>query len=863
MFVIGILRFLGPTATFKFCGWGRRLPKFACLSLIATGMAMSSLVIVESPAKCKKIQGFLGPGWNVIATMGHIRALDEDLDAVGLERDFEPRYAFLKEKSKAIAGLKSAAAAADTIYLASDDDREGEAIAFSVAVLLGLDPVTTPRSVFHEITKSAVCKAVEQPRRIDMNRVLAQQARSLLDMMIGFTISPLLWSYIGPALSAGRCQTPALRILVDREKELQNFQAQTVWRIRGQWFATVAGGTSPFVFTADLKDELEDQESALNYLENLHDDLGGTVLEAQTKPWSEGAPKPLITSTLQQEASALYKCAPKRTMQIAQKLYEGGHITYMRTDSHVLSEEAKKAATQFVQKHLGEQYVASAAAESSNKKKTAAPPGAQEAHEAIRPTHFTTVDLPSDEGWDTLDQKIYKLIWNRAVQSIMAAARGDERVLTFLADGDPSEFPWEVKWRRMTFPGWKKIGFGSVNLDETEATAGAETAAATWIQAISLREGDKIQWKGLEAYPHMSRPPGRYTEATLVRELEKRGIGRPSTYASLVSVLLDKKYAEKRDKEAKALALTHFHVHQKGQWPPKQEVETKNVGAERDKLVPTSLGLSCLDFCVREFAELFAYDFTAHMESRLDKIAEGQEHWKQVCRDTWASYKDHYEGLKKQGRRSAQTSSAKVREFGDGLKAVLGKKGPILLKEQDGDKDKTIFYGWPEGVSFGDLTEADARTFIDNKAKGTVSGTAWGQWEGQALQEKKGPFGRYIQCGTLSIPLREEDTPETVQQKLAAKKDAQLHSIGEFEFRKGAFGPFMYKKTTGGKKPTFVSLPSDLDPKTLTLEAAQRIYQNGIQQKRAGAASGGRGRGRGRGGGRGGRGGHTQQGQPR
>lgn len=810
---------------------------------------MSSLVIVESPAKCKKIQGFLGPGWSVIATMGHIRALDEDLDAVGLDRDFEPRYAFLKEKSKAIAAIKDAARSAKTIYLASDDDREGEAIAYSVAALLNLPVETTPRSVFHEITKAAVCKAVEQPRRIDMNRVLAQQARSLLDMMIGFTISPLLWNYIGPALSAGRCQTPALRIVVDREQQLQNFQSNTVWRIKGQWQTPGSETASPFVFSADLKDELEDQESACNYLENLHDDTGGTVLEVKTKPWSEGAPKPLITSTLQQEASALYNCAPKRCMQIAQKLYEAGHITYMRTDSAILSEEAWLAAAEFVKKHVGESYIE----KRETKKKPVNAANAQEAHEAIRPTHFTLIDLPSGETWDAMDQKVYKLIWNRAVQSTMAAARGDERVMTLLADGDPGEFPWEAKWRRMTFAGWKKIGFAAATLDESELATQAETAAATWIQAISLREGDKVQWKNLEAYPQISRPPARYNEATLVRELEKRGIGRPSTYASLVGTLLEKKYTEKRDKEAKSVKHIHYLVERKGQWPPRQETETKKMGAERDKLVPTPLGLSLLDFCVREFGNLFAYDFTAHMETRLDKIAEGQEAWKQVCRDTWASYNEHYNELKAAAKKTARSgTSNKVHEFSDGLKAVLGKKGPLLLREDaGGDKEKTIFYGWPEGVAFGDMTEEKALAFLEAKAAGNATEMTWGQWDGHSLIEKKGPFGRYIQCGTLNIPLTSEDTPETVQQKLAAKKEAHLHTLGEFEFRKGAYGPFMYKRASGSKKPVFVSLPSDLDPKTLTEEAAQRIYTNGITQKRAAAAAGRGGGGRGRGGFRG------------
>ena len=272
-----------------------------------------SLCIVESPAKCGKIQGFLGPGWKVVATMGHIRALEETVDAVGIDRDFQPRYTFIKEKGKAMSGIKEAAKSAHTIFLAADDDREGEAIAYSVAVLLNLDPAKTPRAVFHEITKEAVTKAVANPRRLDMNRVDAQQARAVLDMMVGFTISPILWKCVGPALSAGRCQTPALRLLVDREREITTFSAQTSWRISGDWTATAAGLTFP----ASLYDELEDEESAMNFLENIHADTRGEVLSTKTAPRTAAPPKPLITSTLQQEASAIFSYQPKSTMKSA------------------------------------------------------------------------------------------------------------------------------------------------------------------------------------------------------------------------------------------------------------------------------------------------------------------------------------------------------------------------------------------------------------------------------------------------------------------------------------------------------------------------------------------------------------------
>ena len=346
-----------------------------------------NLVIVESPAKCQKIQGFLGTGWKVVASMGHILALEEDLTAVGLENDFEPRFQFMKDKAKAIAQLKEAAQGVTKVYLAADDDREGEAIAYSVALLLKLPVTTTARAVFHEITEKAVKDAVAKPRTLDMNRVYAQQARAVLDMMIGYTISPLLWKHIAHALSAGRCQTPALRLVVDKEREITNFKVSSSWRIKGQWSA----------LTAQMSEDLEDEESAQNYLENLHDVTEGIVNKADTRPWTEAAPRPLITSTLQQEASALFGSNPKRTMQTAQRLYEAGHITYMRTDMAILSEEAVTAAKGWVQKNFGIEYLGTAepVAPATKAKKTKAKveevvekPKAQEAHEAIRPTHL-------------------------------------------------------------------------------------------------------------------------------------------------------------------------------------------------------------------------------------------------------------------------------------------------------------------------------------------------------------------------------------------------------------------------------------------------------------------------------------------
>ena len=787
---------------------------------------MTSVLVVESPAKCSKIQGFLGAGWKVIATMGHIRALDDTLDAVGLDRDFEPRYEFLKDKAKAIAQIKDVCGKGSTVYLASDDDREGEAISYSVAVLLKLNPATTPRAVFREITKDAVLSAVKNPRRLDMNRVYAQQARAVLDMMVGFTISPLLWKYVGSGLSAGRCQTPALRLLADKEDAIRNFASSTTWRVKGQWTT----GTTEF--QAHMTEELEDRESAENYLENLRDETLATVKESVTVPTSESPPSPLITSTLQQEASASMGIQPTSTMKIAQRLYEAGHITYMRTDSAILCEEAKVAARAWVTETFGKEYVAPEVA-AAPKKKTKAQatqkegvPPPQEAHEAIRPTHFETRVLPADEDWSATDRKLYTLIWNRATQSVMAAAKGEKHTVRFVAWADPVEFVWSAVWNRELFAGWKKIGAAATDLDAAEGPTELEEG---WAAATALAEGDTVNWSSLEAAPHDARPPARFTEATLVRELERKGIGRPSTFAALVNTLHTKNYVEKRDVAARDVTLTTLSM-TPGVWPLTETKSTKKVGGEKNKITPTALGTSALEFCLREFEPLFAYEFTKKMEQRLDSIATGTEEWKVLCRDTWGTYKDKYATLK-DGKSTVAPPPSRERLFEGGIKAVQSKKGPLLLKEGP-TKGEATFYGWPEGKTFQTITEEDVAEFV--KAK-QVGGAAIGTFEGLPMIKKTGPFGAYVQCGGTNVPWTPEDTEETLQKKFEAKKQSSL-IVGPFEIRTGPYGPFMFKTALTGKSRKFVSIPTGVDPKTLTQEALVKMYQADIQGKARGQA---------------------------
>jgi DNA topoisomerase-1 len=800
----------------------------------------TALVIVESPAKCKKIAGFLGPGYTVLATMGHIRALDEDLDAVGLDRDFEPRFHFLTEKSKATRPIMEASKSVDKIYLAADDDREGEAIAYSVACLLKRDPLTLPRAVFHEITAKAVREAIQNPRQLDMNRVFAQQARSVLDMMVGFTISPVLWKHVARTLSAGRCQTPALRLVYDREQSITNHTSSTSWGLHGEF------KTDKITFTAKMDDELEDQDSAVNYMENIHTSDQATVKTVVQKPWTANPPKPLITSTLQQEASALHGTNPKTTMKIAQALYEAGHITYMRTDHAVLSEEAITNAHKYIRDTHGEAYIGTAAhcrsasqeegspkkTKKGKKKETEKPeaPQAQEAHEAIRPTHMEHQEITGD--WTPLDRKIYALIWRRAVQACMSPARGQTRTATIHLKEDADAFPWVASWKNTEFQGWQLLG-ATAKLDDDSDDENSSTNQ--WKQAQQIKEGTPLTWSTIQANPKTSKASPRFTEATLIRELEHKGIGRPSTFASLVETLSEKKYVEKKDIPGTKVNHTTLTL-QPSEWPPQTTTKQIQQGAEKNKLVPTPLGESVLTFCVREFPQLFNYEFTAQMETRLDSVAKGEEMWKQVCRDTWNSYKERYATL--MDKASLPSNSEKVKDFGNGLKAVLSKNGLVLVQEAtDGSsspkakgkaKSAATFYSFPEGHTLQTITEEVAREHVE-----ALKDDKLGMWEGHPIVKKSGRYGPYIQCGTINLPYAETDTLEIIYDKLRAKQSSMDNQvrIGGYVFARGQYGPYMFKE--GLKTKQFVGVPDTIDLKTLSATDADALYKQGLEAKKS------------------------------
>ena len=766
-----------------------------------------NLVIVESPAKCSKIQGFLGQGWKVLASMGHIRQLVEDLKALHIEDGFKPEYKFMSDKFKTINQLKEASKNASKVYLASDDDREGEAISYSVAMALGLNISTNPRIVFHEITKSAVLKAISSPRTINMNRVNSQQARAVLDLMVGFTISPLLWRFVGPALSAGRCQTPALRLIVEKEEEIKNFKGSACIEIKGSW----ALGSNSCVhnnstFSGKMIDTLESTEDALNYFENIHTLHSATITNVITKPTNHNPPLPLITSSLQQEASALYNSNPKNTMKVAQKLYEDGHITYMRTDCATMSEEAIADAKKQVQTSYGSDYIGSSIKKSNNGSKT------QDAHEAIRPTHFNHMNLSGD--YSHQEKNIYNLIYKRALQSVMASCKGEEKKVQWIIDEDPSEFVYESIYKRILFQGWKIVGMNESDLDEKEVE---ETNS--WEQSQKLIQNQTIHWTSLTAEEKIQNPPARYNEATLVRELEKKGIGRPSTFASLVASINDKHYVEVKNEEPKELKLQRFTL-TPDIFPPTQEQFIKKVSAQKQKMFPTNLGTQVYAFCMKEFSNLFDFGFTRLMEDRLDLVESGSEQWQQLCSDTYKSYSEKYTQLLKVPAK--EISNSKKIVLSDGYEAVITRNGPCLIKDKK-------FLGWPQNIEFKSINDSHVQEFLKQKDKPDI----FGYHEGEPLIRKKGKFGEYVVYKDQNISLKPGDTVETVIEKLN-KKSETLHSLGDFVFKNGPYGTYMMKKSTPkGKKPVFVSIPSGLDVKTLTEEAAKKIYETNMKPKRS------------------------------
>jgi len=789
-----------------------------------------NLLIVESPAKCKKIQEYLGSGWRVQATMGHIRALKEELEGIGFDpkstvQRWAPLYESIPEKRDAIKNLRSAAATA-TVYLGSDDDREGEAIAWHTCAILGLDPATTPRVIFHEITESALKAAVASPGRIDLNKFEAQQARSMLDLLIGYTLSPCLWKSVSyqAGLSAGRCQTPALRIIYERDKAIEAHKAATSWTLQAKtddltWSLPVGSGST-----------FPDQNAAVTVLLALstQDPQVIRIIDRGERIATHQPPAPFITSTLQQEASNRLSMNPKATMRAAQTLYEAGHITYMRTDNPTLSEEAKEALSALVTAKYGAAYLAADSPKPSAKSKakkaaveapapqaahetpsklgiTACVPTSQNAHECIRPTHPETT--PSLEG---AEKRLYDLIWRRTLQSVMAPEQRDSVTLKGLLH----ETSVTTSWDQTRFAGWRV-------LDQKETEERAEKAA--FAARATLKANTQVPWTAVIVTETHTTPPGRYTEASLISDLERKGIGRPSTYATLVETVIDRKYVEKGSVAAtptpyKEITLTA------GEAKAKAVTKTTMTGAERDKLRTTPLGRTVIEWLLTTFGDLCDYGFTAAMEASLDSVAAGSATGPALLTSTWDRYRERYQAIMSG---PSTGSSSKCKEFGDGYKAIMSKKGPLFVLETEGAK--TQFATLKAPLTIATATKEDAIAAF--AGAGTTSGDELGDLDGDPVIRKKGPYGHYVTWRTYRLTVKAEETLEDVSPRLLAAPDAVDHTVGPFKIRKGAYGLYMFK--TGLKsKPTFVGIPETTPYATLTVEGAEALYKEHNKPKK-------------------------------
>jgi DNA topoisomerase-1 len=632
----------------------------------------------------------------------------------------------------------------------------------------------------------------------------------MLDMLVGFTISRVLWKRVAPKLSAGRCQTPTLRLVVERDKEIQTHTARNYWVLRGV--------LDPGL---DMKAEGEwDAEGAAATLQTLLSAKKVATLTAIKERLStSGAPAPLITSSLQQEASSLHGLNPKQTMAAAQKLYEMGHITYMRTDNPQLSTEAAAILRDQVESTWGKEYVGSEGqhtlgqepkpAKKTKKaakaaKEPSAPVEAQAAHEAIRPTHPDVLDLPELEH---AQQVVYRLIWRRAIQSQMVEAKTHVRSLGLQT---PDGTSWKAEQTKPAFDGWRIV-------EQTEkskqAAAAEEVAWDRWTPLLT--QGAEIPWTSLTADEVFTKPPGRYTEATLIGEIKKRGIGRPSTYATLVTTLLERDYVERTNVEGKPYETKHLTITPKSK-APKETKETHKSGAEKNKLRATPLGVSVSECLTTEFSDLFAYDFTATMESGLDAISGGTKAWKSILQETWDTYKERYERIQGEaGTRSTQVGDATA-------KLIQTRRGPLLVRpKEDGTGDE--FAPLPEGTTpanVGSLTEEQIQEAFAT-ARVAKEGEVVGVWDDHDMRKKKGPYGYYVEADGVKVPWKPDDTEETLVAKLTAKKGAFERKVGDFTIKQGPYGLYFYKHTL--KTKSFHKFPASEVADTVTAERLSEL----------------------------------------
>jgi DNA topoisomerase-1 len=755
-----------------------------------------NLVIVESPAKARTIEKFLGSGFTVKSSFGHIRDLSKKNLGIDLEKGFEPDYLVSEDKKKVVAELKSLSKKADTIWLASDEDREGEAIAWHLQETLALDPLKTKRIVFHEITKDAILNAIENPRAVDMNLVMAQQARRVLDRLVGFELSPVLWKKVKPKLSAGRVQSVALKLIVEREREIQQFNSKSQFRIEGIF--NPDGFDESVKVSAEITERFDTEAQATEILESSKGAIFNisTIEEKESK---RTPPAPFTTSTLQQEASRKLGFSLSQTMRAAQNLYESGFITYMRTDSVNISNVAIGAAKKVITELYGKEY-------SKTRQYATKSKGAQEAHEAIRPTYMSNIQIEAG----TQEKRLYNLIWKRTIASQMSDATIQRTQVSIIS---PSvKYPFTATADRVTFDGFLKVYMESKDDDSQE------DEREILFPALSI--GQKMNQKEIKATEKFTQKPPRYTEASLVKKLEELGIGRPSTYAPTISTIILRGYIVKDNRPG--FERNYRELILKGQ-KITSATKKETWGAEKNKLFPEDIGMVVNDFLADNFKTILDYNFTAKIEEDFDRVAEGTLVWNKLIEDFYKPFhKSVEETLTVSRPANAEKLLGTDPKSGKSVYARIGRFGPLAQIGESDDPDKK-FMSLAKGQLIETITLEEAlNLFRLPRLVGT--------YNGEEILSASGRFGPYIKYKGSFISIGKNGDPYTIDLESSiniieenAKKEAQknIKSFPEdgIELLNGRYGPYIKKGKENFK------IPKGTDPASMTIEEIKEIIE--------------------------------------
>ena len=776
---------------------------------------MKNLVIVESPAKAKTIEKFLGKDYTVMSSYGHIRDLAKKEMSIDVDNDYEPQYLVSDDKRSLVSELQKAVKGAEKVWLASDEDREGEAIAWHLQETLKLDPKRTQRIVFNEITKTAILNAIEHPRQIDMNLVDAQQARRVLDRLVGYEISPILWSKIKPALSAGRVQSVAVRLIVEREDEIKAFESKAYFRVTAQFHPL----ESQKMLSAELSSHFDTVEEAEAFLRSLTG-AGFKISRIETKPGKRVPAPPFTTSTLQQEASRKLGFSVARTMQVAQQLYESGYITYMRTDSVNLSDLALKMAKDEIVAEYGEEYVKTRRYQTKTK-------GAQEAHEAIRPTDMKARSVNAESA----QRKLYELIWRRTVASQMTDAEIEktEIEIAITDDGKPRQLHFGCSGEQVKFDGFLKVYYEST--DDERPESGVKVLPR-------LPEGTLLTMVNCEAAEHYTQHPPRYSEASLVKKLEDLGIGRPSTYAPTISTILKREYIIKEDREGDSRECS---VVQMKDGEVTVSKRTEKGYAEKGKLFPTDIGCVVNTFLMDHFENILDYNFTATVEKDFDEIAAGKKEWRKVIDKFYVPF---HKNIRQTQQTSQRTNGGRLLGVdpvsGKNVYAKIGRYGTLVQVGETNTDEKPRFASMKKGQSIDTITLEEALSLF-------ALPRTLGSFEDGEVTVSIGKFGPYVRHNGRFYSLGKNDDPyevtleraiEIIRVKRSSEEEKEAlkkiypHQIGELDGEPvvsniGRFGPYL---TYRGEN---FRLPKDADPLKLTVDDAKALLQKSKKRRKS------------------------------